>query len=143
MVIAKQIIAILCDDVREEIGNKISLMGIYDDNIVLPVLPAVLPKLCIYINMIDVSKDVTAFKVKVSVPGKDSPIEFNIPAQVNHDVPKKNARIMIALSPFKVTKIGEAKIELMVNEEMESLVVHKFSIMTPDQSNQSAGSEKV
>jgi hypothetical protein len=37
---------IYCDDVRREIGNKLSFMGIYGPNILLNDFPAVLPKLC-------------------------------------------------------------------------------------------------
>lgn len=38
--------AVVCDDVRQEVGNKVSCMGIYGAEIILPVLPVALPKLC-------------------------------------------------------------------------------------------------
>lgn len=37
---------IVCDDVREELGNKRSFMGIYENAIVLDAFPAILPRLC-------------------------------------------------------------------------------------------------
>lgn len=37
---------IVCDDVREELGNKRSLMGIYENAIVLDAFPAAIPRLC-------------------------------------------------------------------------------------------------
>ncbi len=37
---------IYCDDIRNELGNKLSLMGIYDSELVVPAFPMTLPKLC-------------------------------------------------------------------------------------------------
>jgi hypothetical protein len=39
-------VALFCDDVRNEVGNKLSLMGVYGQDLLLPELPATLPKLC-------------------------------------------------------------------------------------------------
>lgn len=39
--------AIYCDDIREEVGNKMSLMGIYREKLLVSQFPAVLPKLCV------------------------------------------------------------------------------------------------
>ena len=35
-----------CDDIRQEVGNKPSFMGVYTGGLVVPLLPIVLPKLC-------------------------------------------------------------------------------------------------
>lgn len=37
--------AIICEDIRQEIGNKVSLMGVFHKNINIPI-PYILPKLC-------------------------------------------------------------------------------------------------
>jgi len=39
---------LLCDDIRQEVGDKQTLVGIYDYHIVVPSLPFVLPKVCFY-----------------------------------------------------------------------------------------------
>jgi hypothetical protein len=39
---------LLCDDIRQEMGGKTSLMGLYDHHIVVPQIPFVLPKVCFY-----------------------------------------------------------------------------------------------
>lgn len=44
--------AIFCDDVRLEVGNKQSLMGIYSSDLLIHELPVVLPKLCIVVNLV-------------------------------------------------------------------------------------------
>jgi hypothetical protein len=38
--------AIFCDDVRQELGNKLSYLGIYGPNLIVPSLPTTLVKLC-------------------------------------------------------------------------------------------------
>lgn len=40
-----------CDDVRQEVGNKYSMMGIYGSNLIVPSFPTVLPKLCCTFNV--------------------------------------------------------------------------------------------
>lgn len=39
-----------CDDVRQEIGNKVSLMGIYGGQLIVADVPFAMPKLCCVIT---------------------------------------------------------------------------------------------
>lgn len=39
-------VALFCDDVRNEVGNKLSLMGVYGQDLLLREFPTTLPKLC-------------------------------------------------------------------------------------------------
>ena len=41
--------AIWCDDIRQEVGNKPSFMGVYTGGILVQTLPIVLPRLAVYI----------------------------------------------------------------------------------------------
>ncbi len=36
-----------CDDIRLEVGHKITLVGMYSGQLLVPTFPAILPKLCI------------------------------------------------------------------------------------------------
>ena len=45
MSITRHLEVIFCDDIREEVGNKISYMGVYSADLTVPVLPIVLNKL--------------------------------------------------------------------------------------------------
>lgn len=47
---------LFCDDVREEGGGKVSLMGLFGPDVAIPEIPAVLPRLCV-IFMADVIGD--------------------------------------------------------------------------------------
>jgi hypothetical protein len=46
------LIAQFCDDVRQEVGNKFSLMGCYGGELLVDSLPAVLPKLCVQVKLL-------------------------------------------------------------------------------------------
>lgn len=41
-----------CDDIRQELGNKYSLMGCYGDEIIIDKLPIALPKLCVQLRAV-------------------------------------------------------------------------------------------
>ncbi|HKX59502.1 MAG TPA: hypothetical protein VJN00_09050 [Steroidobacteraceae bacterium] len=47
----RTVIAQFCDDVRQEIGNKFSLMGCYGTDLYLPSFPMTLPKLCVFVHV--------------------------------------------------------------------------------------------
>lgn len=36
-----------CDDIRQEVGNKLTIVGLYNGEMLLPFVPILLPKLCI------------------------------------------------------------------------------------------------
>lgn len=40
---------LICDDIRNEIGNKRSLIGVYSGSIIVPRLPYAFPKLCFHL----------------------------------------------------------------------------------------------
>lgn len=40
-----------CDDIRQEIGNKYSLVGCYGPSMLLSAMPVVLPKLCAFVRI--------------------------------------------------------------------------------------------
>lgn len=42
--------AIFCDDIRHEIGNKFSYMGVYSSNLFVKEMPVTLPKLCVAVT---------------------------------------------------------------------------------------------
>ena len=141
MMIAKEIVGILCDDVREEVGNKFSIMGIYDDDVVFSSLPSMLPKLCLVVQIKEMKINITTYKIKVFSPENDSPKEFNIPAPPIDD-DHKNTRLIIALSPFRASKCGDARIEVFNDDEKKPFYIHKFGLKTSVPLDRNSGSDK-
>src|SRR5690606_19978910 len=48
--LGRSVSVIYADDLREEVGGKISIIGVYPAKMVFPSFPAVLPKLAIFLT---------------------------------------------------------------------------------------------
>lgn len=49
--IARQVDVLFCDDIREEVGNKVSYMGIYTSVLQVQSMPSLLGKLCVVVRL--------------------------------------------------------------------------------------------
>lgn len=47
----RNLVALFCDDIRQEVGNKYSLMGCYGDELIVEKMPAILSKLCVQLRV--------------------------------------------------------------------------------------------
>lgn len=62
---------IFCDDIRNELGGKVSLMGIYGTHVLVSSMPLTIPRLCIHFNIelpIDIKPE--RIDIKVIIGGK-------------------------------------------------------------------------
>lgn len=48
----RHVFTIFCDDIRQEIGGKLSYIGVYGGQMFVPSFPITLPKLCLAMSMI-------------------------------------------------------------------------------------------
>jgi hypothetical protein len=66
---------IFCDDIRTELGEKLSFMGVYNGILFLPEFPYTLPKLCAHINLVTpASEPYKSIVVECFAPGDDAPL---------------------------------------------------------------------
>lgn len=130
MRIAKNIKTILCDDVRQEIGGKISLMGIYSKDIIVNKVPASLPFMNLVVMLEDIKEPFEKFFVSVITP-KSDPINVNYPAPSKIEK-GENINLVVGFSPFKLNDAGSAKFEIRFSESGKASIVHNFSIKTND-----------
>lgn len=101
--------AIICDDIRQEIGNKMSFIGVYQEDIVVSILPFTFPKLCFSLNYSKVQGGASIVISFQNPSGKElSELpEFVLP----DDLKSKNKLIMTAaFSPLKVEVEGEYRL---------------------------------
>ncbi|MGO9603653.1 MAG: hypothetical protein ACLQAT_09695 [Candidatus Binataceae bacterium] len=77
-------VSIICDDIRTEEGHKLSLMGIYDEALLLAQIPGKLLKLSLYQRWRDVPRGAT---VKVELRGNALPGPSRLEAKA--DTPAK------------------------------------------------------
>ena len=125
MKIANKISSILCDDVRHEVGNKTSLMGIYDKDIIFSNLPALLPKLCLFVRLEEVGTNFQECKVTLKTPEMD-PIHLNIKIAETHT--GENVSLFAIFSPFRAKCAGQAQFEVRFDDRKRPSHVYKFKI---------------
>ncbi len=49
--------ATFCDDIRHEMGGKLTLVGVYASDLLVPKFPCVLPKLCLVLNILTSARE--------------------------------------------------------------------------------------
>jgi len=95
---------IVCDDIREEKSNKTLIVGMYASKIIVPRVPAVLPKLCFRLCFDTTRSNLNTFNLLIRKPSgiKVGPFAVNPPSHV--DVPE--GYINISIIPFPIEEIG-------------------------------------
>lgn len=134
MKIANKVYMILCEDIREEKGGKLSLLGVYgiDKSGIIPdEIPSNLHKLCLAVMLSEIQIELTKCHVTITAPGKEK-MEINLPTTPTHEI-GKNVTLGIAVSPFQISKAGEAKFELRFNNEKKPSLVFNFQIIAKAQ----------
>lgn len=109
-----------CDDVRQEVGNKVSLMGCYGPSMLVTTMPIVLPRLCVQIKAYTpVGRSFTKLSVRV-VRDEQVLVETVFPEeslqQVNAVVCPPEARFYVlsaimVVSPFPIEQPSRLTIE--------------------------------
>lgn len=117
-----QALAIFCDDVRQEIGNKLSIIGVYGTDIRFKAKPPVLyPKLCV---VVWVWADVEALPDTLRIqalgqPGKIPLFAADLAKPADERMKGNNkARIQAAfeISPLEIKQQGRIDIEVQYGE---------------------------
>lgn len=117
-----------CDDIRQEVGGKITLVGIYSGQCLVPAIPYVLAKLCVVINIAATRKEPITSAI---VTGAYAGIEvFNMSLDAEQIAqimaPSYEARpdgenmmlmFMGVISPFHVHAIGKLTLKVVANGE--------------------------
>lgn len=118
---------IICDDVRDEVGNKASFMGVYQKDIFVPKIPFIFPKLCFVINYGNITGGDT-FSIELIGPQKDklgNIIKGGTPKNI-----KGYAvfQIHAVFSPLKVEMEGDYILRIMFNNDKKRKKEIKFAI---------------
>lgn len=108
--------SLACDDIREEVGNKLSFMGVYGKNIVIPKTPFVFPQICVAIFCKDLSGG-DIFSIKAVDPsGKE------IGKLINGNISKDtkgyvDMTLFAKFTPVKISKEGSLRLEIRFNDD--------------------------
>ena len=118
--------ALFCDDIRQEMGNKVSFMGCYQGELLVPFVPLMLPKLCVQVTISStVAQPLKALTVRldqdtnqlalIEVPAGDL---ARLMSPTPENKARQSASVGVMLSPFTITEPGELRV-VVVTEEGE------------------------
>ena len=118
---------LLSDDIRQEVGGKTSLMGLYDHHIVVPQVPFVLPKVCFYSRF---SRMDGQFKFSFSIvaPGGE---RRDVLRDSDVQIPEgaKDGTFNVVASPFEVSAEGVYEVIIGLSKGADRFeYVYKFAI---------------
>ncbi|MEK6790827.1 MAG: hypothetical protein AABY45_03895 [Deltaproteobacteria bacterium] len=128
----KLIYLLVCDDIRQEMNEKLSFIGVYTNNtITVPVIPITLPQFQIF-SMWDSSKErITYFKFKITQPDGNTVVQTESARKPDaHEVTTTTA-IHVGLSPFTILSTGEYKLDIEINGHPHELGTLKVSLTQP------------
>lgn len=109
-------LTIICDDIRHELGHKVTLVGIYDEAVLVAKFPARIAKLCIFQRWRGTDQP-SSFRLEVkgnalgrtlAVEGKRDEAAYNPKAT--------HAQLTVAFSPFDVISAGECEFVTYLGE---------------------------
>ena len=126
MKVAEKIIVIVCDDIREEVAGKISLMGIYHD-LQVDKFPAVLSKLCASIMLEGVKIKVNSVDFTMLFPG-DQPRTIALAPPDKSKKIANNINLNVFIVPLQLLSEGLAKFEIIFNGDEKTKFTHEFQI---------------
>jgi hypothetical protein len=125
--------SIYCDDVRQEVGNKLSLIGIYREKMLVSALPVLIPKLCVCVwARTPESKPFRALKIKLFLNDKilveqDAPSLQMDEAQSARTaltplpgeslMPTLTAQIAVQISPLPIEAPSVLRVRVQTEEE--------------------------
>ena len=116
--------AIFCDDIRQEVGNKVSFMGCYQGELFVPFVPLMLPKLCVQVTIsTTVERPIKSLTVRLD-QGVNQLAVIEVPADdfarslppVPEDAKRWSASVGVMLSPFNITESGELRVVVITEE---------------------------
>jgi hypothetical protein len=128
--IAQKIHVIMCDDLRREVGNKMSLMGVYSGDILLNRLPSTLKSLVFVLVLENLLTPFKKIFVTLKLPkDKSNELVIDAPQKVNL---KMNMNLGFGFSPVVLQNSGNAKVEFRFDDDKKPRIVYSFEIKTTD-----------
>ncbi len=138
---------IYCDDIRNEEGRKISLMGIYDSELVVQSFPLTLPKLCAQILIKFPGQALPKDLLKIELLSGESPIAvFELDQKALHAVVIPDAddqvleeerhvsiQVHFMLAPFNLEKPSILRVHCQADKKLIKGNALRLRIATPQE----------
>lgn len=108
---SRHVEVVYCDDIRQEVGAKLSFMGIYTGDMILRSFPAILPKLCIAINFVTpVDDPFESLRIHIFQEGIENPIISTDTITGQPRVDENDganwlmSHLMLTMAPFQIER---------------------------------------
>ncbi len=127
------VIALFCDDIREEKSGAVTLVGVMGDNVSVPPAPeekmgliGVVPKLCVYVRIaFDVNAELGPIKQKIILPdgsefdggGIDEATVEQARGTREKGNPMAGLVSRFSMGGFPVHQLGRMTVEIEVGEQ--------------------------
>lgn len=108
---------LVCDDIRQEVGKKPSLMGVFTDDILVQGFPATFPKFCFFVHF-SLNRKIKEFLLDASFdyPGRKKDISLAKRAKIK--VGKgKGGILSFVLAPLVFEKSGHCTFKLTIGKK--------------------------
>lgn len=116
---------IICDDIRQEIGDKISLIGVYTTKISVPKINFRFAKLCFLIKMKGGEGE---FGVKVALVGPSQNIaSIDFPGKLKLDN-KLGSALISVFEGLEIKEVGKYRLETFLNDETTPSFTVEFMV---------------
>lgn len=121
--------AIFCDDIRHEVGNKMSFMGCYQGELFVPAVPTGLSKLCIFATALTpIARPFKSLTFRVISDESVELARLDIPAEAFASLPdvqdetatRKQVSTALIFSPFIIEK--PTSLRLMADSEEGEII---------------------
>ncbi|WP_041794005.1 hypothetical protein [Micavibrio aeruginosavorus] len=110
-------IVLFCDDVRFEVGNKVSLIGVYDERLLVPRGTPVLPQLTVFMRLETTEALSREMSIRATYMGKDMVADHEgikaVALSTNNN--GKYINITLSVSPITVTGQDDFIVYLLEN----------------------------
>lgn len=114
--------SIICDDIRFEQGNKVSLIGVYTNGILVPKFPHLFLKLCLAQQFEDAAN---TKKLRCVLLGP----KVNVKAEATTQDPSKPVlRVTMAFTNFEVFEEGDYRFETYFDGDETPGTIKQFYI---------------
>jgi len=108
----REVFSIICDDIRLEQSNKLSLIGTYTDGIIVSGLPITLPKFCFAQHIVD-APGIRKVKVKLRGPKLNIP-----PSEIEiEETTRTKLRLSFIFTNIQFELEGDYSFDVYLNED--------------------------
>lgn len=145
--IARQVQTVFCDDIRQEVNGKLSLIGVYGGNMLVPAFPVIIPKLCLLVKILAPADDpINSMTVRV-LRNDEVLQEINIDEdQLNAAIPPnkdesdskdrgsrvQSAQLILIYSPIQFDDPSKIRVRVQTDkDELRGLALEVGLVETP------------